>query len=537
MAGPAVGGDVAAVLADDPVGDAEPEPGARRALGGDEGVEDLRQDLGGDPGAGVLERDSDAVRAKGPGDDHQAALPFGHLGHCLLGVRHEVDEDLLELVAVRPHRRKAWLHVPVDLHALDPEVGRGERQDLLDEIVQHHVAPLERHLPAERQQAPHDVARGVRRLADHLRVFLEPVGRLLLEDVARADQHRQRIVELVGDAGDELAERRQLRGLDHLLLRKREAELLILDDFLQPMRGLLRLLEEARVVDGVRRVGGERVEELQIGLAEHAGRAGRDFLLGEIHHADDPLGDAQRHADERSAAVARVARLTEAGILLDVLDHDRLAHLDDLARDALADLHLDGAAASLLEPAPDRDTQGPAVAVEEHDRSDARADGAHRALEDVGEQVLDARDAGGHLDHVVEGAELEHEVLETLGRRAQLDEHAPEGLRDLADLVDLTEARDGRRRRALGRGRGGRALPLAGGGHRLSERASEVGNTLREPAEEDVAEEGDREGAEDTDLGFGRFEELEPPHEVHEDQERQDGGQREDGAGGFAELH
>ena len=155
----------------------------------------------------------------------------------------------------------------------------------------------------------------------------------------------------------------------------------------------------------------------------------------------------------------------------------------------------------------------------------------------MGEQVLDARDAGGHLDHVVERAELEHEIFEALCRGAQLDEHAPEGLGDLTDLVHLTESGHRRGRGSLGRGRGGRALLLAGGGHRLSERASEVGNTLREPAEEDVAEEGDREGAEDTDLGFGRFEELEPPHEVHEDQERQDGGQREDGAGGFAELH
>ena len=62
------------------------------------------------------------------------------------------------------------------------------------------MAPLERHLPAERQQAPHDVARGVRRLADHLRVFLEPVGRLLLDrslQDAKAKGHR--LVILVGD--------------------------------------------------------------------------------------------------------------------------------------------------------------------------------------------------------------------------------------------------------------------------------------------------------------------------------------------------
>ena len=158
----------------------------------------------------------------------------------------------------------------------------------------------------------------------------------------------------------------------------------------------------------------------------------------------------------------------------------------------------------------------------------------------MGEQVLDARNAGGHLDHVIEGAELEHEVLEPLGGRAQLDEHAPEGLRDFTDLVHLAEAGHRRRRRALGRRpRGRRVLLDRGGGHGdgLAEGASEVGHALREPAEEDVPEEGDGEGEEDAELRLGRFEQAEPPHEVHEDQQRQDGGQREDGARGFAELH
>jgi len=299
-------------------------------------------------------------------------------------------------------------------------------------------------------------------------------------------------------------------------------------------------LEEAGVVDGVSGVGGERVEKLQIGLAEHAARARRDLLLGEVDDADDPLRDAERHADERFPAVARVVDLAEAGILLDVLDHDRLAHLHDLAGDALAHLDLDRSAAGFRQPAPDRHAQGLAVAIQEHDRSDARAHRAHGALEDVGQQVFDPRDAGGHLDHVVERAELEHEVLETLGRRPQLDEHTPERLGDLTDLVHLAQAGHRRRRGRFRRGseRAGRGL-VAGSRDRqgLSEGASEIGDALGETSEEDEAEEGDREGAEDTDLGFGRSEQLEPPHEVHEDQQGQDGGQREDGAGGFAELH
>ena len=42
VARPTVRRDLAPVFADDPVGDAESKPGAGRALGGDERVEDLR---------------------------------------------------------------------------------------------------------------------------------------------------------------------------------------------------------------------------------------------------------------------------------------------------------------------------------------------------------------------------------------------------------------------------------------------------------------------------------------------------------------
>ena len=71
----------------------------------------------------------------------------------------------------------------------------------------------------------------------------------------------------------------------------------------------------------------------------------------------------------------------------------------------------------------------------------------------------------------------------------------------------------------------------------MAEGASEIGYALREPAEEDVTEEGEGEGEEDSELRFGRLQQAEAPHEVHEDQQRQNGGQREDGACGFAELH
>src|SRR5262245_32635744 len=155
----------------------------------------------------------------------------------------------------------------------------------------------------------------------------------------------------------------------------------------------------------------------------------------------------------------------------------------------------------------------------------------------MGEEVFDPRDARGHLDHVVERAELEDQVLEPLRRGAKLDEHFPERLRDLADLVDLTEPRHRGGRRALGRRRRGLLLCGRRRRERLTERATEVRHARGEAPEENVAEQRDRKREKDTDLRFGRLEELKPPHEIHEDQQRQDGGQREDRACGFAELH
>src|SRR4029450_9138738 len=51
----------------------------------------------------------------------RAAPPPGH-------------RPLLEVVMVRPHGRKPGLGVAVDLHALDPEIGGGQGQHLLDEF-------------------------------------------------------------------------------------------------------------------------------------------------------------------------------------------------------------------------------------------------------------------------------------------------------------------------------------------------------------------------------------------------------------------
>ena len=241
--------------------------------------------------------------------------------------------------------------------------------------------------------------------------------------------------------------------------------------------------------------------------------------------------DPEWHADEGAAAVLGVAGLTEAGIRLDVLDQDRLAELHHLARDAFADLDLDLLPRVVLEPAPDGHAQHLALAIEQHDRADPGAHRAHRALQHVGEEVLNLRDLRGHLHYFVQRAELEDEVLEALGRASQLGEHAAERLRDVTDLGDLSEAGHDVRLRRLCRRRVTGAL----------EHAAQICDAIDQLSEEHEPEEGDQHGEQHTDLGLRLVEALEPPHEEGEEQDRQDCDQAEDResrpAERYASLH
>src|SRR5437016_3341682 len=113
-------------------------------------------------------------------------------------------------------------------------------------------------------------------------IFRPKVSRPRTTDLAALTASRMRRTfswTASGAARHQLAERGQLGGLQHLLLGEREAELLVLHDFLEALRGRARLLEQAGVVDGIRRVGHQRVEELQVGRRERLHRNPGPALL------------------------------------------------------------------------------------------------------------------------------------------------------------------------------------------------------------------------------------------------------------------
>ena len=131
----------------------------------------------------------------------------------------------------------------------------------------------------------------------------------------------------------------------------RLGRLQVLHDALEALGGLLRFLEQAGVLDGVADVGQQRVQELQVDRAERRGRRGAlRLLLGQVDHADDPIRDPDRHADEGAGAVLGGVRAREAGIARDVLDQDRLAVGGDLSRDAFAEPRLRAGGELLRDP-------------------------------------------------------------------------------------------------------------------------------------------------------------------------------------------
>jgi hypothetical protein len=202
----------------------------------------------------------------------------------------------------------------------------------------------------------------------------------------------------------------------------------------------------------------------------------------------------------------------------------------DLARHALPQPHLGLVVDLARQPPGRRDAQRLPLLIEQHDRADVGVDGAHCALEDRGEQVLDLRDAGGHLDQLVEGAQLEDEVLQPLRRGPEVLQHLVEGACQLADLGDLAEARQSRRRLV-------RIRRLLARGDRPLHIGRQPGDLVDHPAEDEESQAGDDEGHEGCELGFGPGDKLRDREEGDEEQQRQQGHQDKDDRGRLPEAH
>ena len=207
------------MLLDDGVSLGQPESGALAdRLGGEERIEDPAPDVLRDARAVVVELQGD--HAQGvvvpASDDERPAAVGGE--HRVLGVDDQVQQHLLHLVGVREDEGQSVGEGVEGRHVRHPLLVGPRGQRVAHDVVQVDEGAGGVALPGEGQQVPHDAGRPLR-LAENR---LDPALRLRRRRArgqpfgARQDG-RQRVVQLVGDARDGLAQGRHLLRLHQLV--------------------------------------------------------------------------------------------------------------------------------------------------------------------------------------------------------------------------------------------------------------------------------------------------------------------------------
>ncbi len=227
--------DRAARLLDEAVHGAEPEPGAAALrLGGEEGLEgalahrvrhaaagvdDVDRGTGVARSAQVLQLALHAVRQRGAAAAAKAQRAA--VRHRVAGVDRDVQQRRLELHRVGQRVRAIGVDVDLDADALvDGAVQHaGQRVDVGGQVDRGGLQQL----PArEREQlaGQFGAAAGRSRCGrDELaRMHVTADGRQVLQDLQVALDHREQVVEVVGDAAGELADALQPLRMPQRLL-------------------------------------------------------------------------------------------------------------------------------------------------------------------------------------------------------------------------------------------------------------------------------------------------------------------------------
>ena len=205
--------DDAAMVADDLGHQRQPEPGAGR-LGGDERIEQMRHEVGRHAGAVVLDRDLERQADAGLTARHRQAhagaerggkrdLAVGApLADRLGGVLDEIEEYLDQLVPAARHRWQRRIVILDDLD-LAGEAGARDLLHMIEHVVDIDRFALQRPLVAEDLHAVDQFADAVGLGADQLRQGTVAIGALALEQLRRAPDAGQRVLDLVGEHGGE----------------------------------------------------------------------------------------------------------------------------------------------------------------------------------------------------------------------------------------------------------------------------------------------------------------------------------------------
>ncbi len=220
-------------LLDQAVHRGQPEAGPLpRGLGGEEGLEHVRARLLVHSDAGVTHREADVLARphRSPclplilGQVHAPGLDPQHAAvrHRVAGIGHEVEEDLLRGVDIGAHVGQVLLARGDDL-----DIGRQdaaqEPGQIADEPAEVDRLELEAGATGEAEQLLHHHAAAQRRRhhVPQVRVGIRVArGEGLRDQLGVREDDSKQIVEVVGDAAGELADRLHLLGLAQLLLER-----------------------------------------------------------------------------------------------------------------------------------------------------------------------------------------------------------------------------------------------------------------------------------------------------------------------------
>ena len=226
----AVDPDAAAGLLGEAVDHAEAEPGAAAySLGGEERLEHPIADVGRNAVTGIADGD----HHEQPGLDLAVGGSRGfverHVGgrnrelaaaaHGIARIDREIDDGRRKLRGIGQHAPGVGCERRLDLDVL-AEHRREQLGGLRHEAVDLDLARLQRLAPCESQKLRGDRRAAHRRVVDQLgdRGKLWPVHQAFLQDLDRTGDDGQHVVQVVGDAAGELADRIHLLRLAQPLL-------------------------------------------------------------------------------------------------------------------------------------------------------------------------------------------------------------------------------------------------------------------------------------------------------------------------------
>ncbi len=367
---------MAARLRDEALHDRQAEPRAAPArLRGEEGLEGLGSDLGPHPAAVVrdLPLDELAVEAAGArvvaaegdrarGDGEQATLRHG-----LARVHREAQEELFEVGRRHPDGGGLGVHGEAEGHGL-AEGGLEQRAELLEDLPGGRLAPAALVVATEDRELAGEVGGAERGGVDATEELggLRQVVRLGPEQVDRATDDGEDVVEVVRDAAGDAAERLEALNPPDLFLQPQllgqvdrvdheagdaavaaaegcgpavhEAVAAVLGEHAEAHGGEVvdagAVVHEARFEEGevlVRDDLGEgHARERLGGAPEHAGQEA-------VHRADGAVGLEEADTDGGVLEGALEALVACAPGLLGVAERGHVEEHGEVERHALAD--------------------------------------------------------------------------------------------------------------------------------------------------------------------------------------------------------